>query len=185
MADELTVSLDTDPEVMAEVKKNRLLHLRLERWKETAGAVGVILQTFKAEAMSLMSGVGTLVVGWFQLRKYVVKGRAEVRAEGRAQGTAEGRVAGRAAERSERRADRAEARGESRPTVVPTEFPPSPGGTLMAVPDTASTMEQHAFMADPMNYVTVGLPIIFVWSTILAWVKRRRKQLEAKEKTNA
>jgi hypothetical protein len=194
---EVNPVIERDPEVLAEVKKNRLLQLKLERWKETAGAVGVVLQTFKAEAMSLTSGVGTLVVGWFQIRKWVAKGRAEVKAEGRAQGTAEGRVAGRAAERAERRADRAEAAGQGygsgqgqvaegrarKPASAP-EPPPPPGGEMMAMPSTSTNLDPTPFMLDPMNYVTVGLPVIFIWSTVLAWFKRRRKQLEKKGGTN-
>jgi hypothetical protein len=172
--------IDNDPEVLAEVKKNRILHLKLERWKETASAVGVVLQTFKAEAMSLISGVGTLVVGWFQIRKMVIKGRAEVKAEG----TSEVRSAGRS---TEKKFDRAEMAGGSgygsghgrlggvhKPTRTTMAPPPPPGGELMVPPDTTA-MESKPFMLDPMNYVTVGLPVIFVWSSILAWVKRKRK----------
>ena len=180
MSDQTPIS--QDPEVLAEEKKNRIWHLKLERYKEMAGAVGVILQAFKSEAMSLISGVGTLVVGWFQIRKMVVKGRAEVRAEGRAQGTLEGRVAGRAAERADRKADRIEMAPHKAPvTAMPP--PPPPGGELAPPPDT-TVIGGTPFMLDPMNYITVGLPVIFVWSTVFTWMKRRRKQLEQKEESN-
>ena len=56
-------AIANDPEVLAEAKKTRIWHLRLERYKDIAKAVGIILQTFRAEAISLMSGLGTLVVG--------------------------------------------------------------------------------------------------------------------------
>ncbi len=72
-------SVSKDPEVLAEEKKNRIWHLKLERWKEIASAMGFFLRTFRAEAISLMSGLGTLVVGWYQLRKWVLVGRKDVR----------------------------------------------------------------------------------------------------------
>lgn len=165
--------IENDPEVLAEVKKNRILHLKLERWKDSAAAVGVVLQTFKAEAMSLISGVGTLVVGWFQIRKMVAKGRAEVRAAGRAQGVAEGRMAGRAAERQERQVDKQEQVAQSKPAkakpmAVATVEVPAPEMTELA---------GNSFMMDPMNYVTVGLPVVFIWSSIIIWLKKKRKKL--------
>lgn len=201
-------SIEKDPEVLAEIKKNKLLHLKLERWKETAGALGVVLQTFKAEAMSLTSGIGTLVLGWFQIRKMVVRGRAETKAEGRREGTAEGRVAGRAAERAERREDRREARtgasdrttgagegygsGSGRAGVSHAEAkppkpvkpkpvsssmppPPPPGGELMPPPIDVSSPSPLAAYLDPMNYVTVFVPVIFIWSSVVAWLKRKKK----------
>lgn len=167
--------VEKDPEVLAEIKKNKLLHLKLERWKETAGALGVVLQTFKAEAMSLTSGIGTLVIGWFQIRKVVARGRAETKAEGRIEGRAEGRIAGRAAERAERREDRmGTTRAESRPAKPkPVATMPPPGGELMPVELTAS-MPTSPYL-DPMNYVTVMLPMVFIWSSVVAWLKRKRK----------
>lgn len=169
-------SISDDPEVIAEKKKNLLMHLKLERYKDIAKSWGSILQTFRAEAISLMSGLGTGVMSWFQIRKMVVKGRAEVRAEGKA----EGRIAGRAAERAERKADRMEsaaggsvtvgAARKARAVATAMDAPPPPGGELMPPPGS-----DLSFMLDPMNYLTVGLPIIFIWSSLVAWFKRRHR----------
>ncbi len=164
-----------DPDIIAEKKKNLLTHLKLERYKDIANSWSSILQKFRAEAISLMSGLGTVVMTWFQIRKMVVRGRSEVRALG----NAEGRLAGRAAERAERRADRLEssagtatsgAAKRARAVATAMETPPPPGGELMPPPQA-----EMSFMLDPMNYLTVGLPIIFIWSSVVAWFKRRHR----------
>ncbi len=169
LANDLPAGPERDPEVLAEIKKNKILHLRLERWKETAGAMGVVFQTFKAEAMSLTSGIGTLVLGWFQIKKVVVRGRAETKAEGRMEGWAKGRIAGRAAERAERREDRHE-----KPLAVEAMSPPPPpGGELVAEPmNITASMSPYL---DPMNYATILVPVVFIWSSVIAWLKRKRK----------
>lgn len=184
--------LDNDPDVLAAKKKNKLLHLKLDRYKEIAGTVGTILQTFKAEAMSLTSGVGTLVVGWFQIRKWVAHGRSESRVEGRAMGREEGR----AAERSERK------EGKAKVTPTPNEISSISGAgygsgsgklgatetrkigplvekmesvqPLMAVAE----IRTSSFMLDPMNYATIILPIVFAWTSKVAWNNRKKKLAE-------
>lgn len=183
MADEEQVApaapdpvLDRDPEVLAEEKKNRIWHLKLERWKEIVKAVAFSLQTFKAEAVSLTSGIGTLVVGWFQVKKWVVQGRAETRAEGRA----EGKVAGRAQERAERREDRAESSGygsgHGRLGTSPRKAA-EPVVELAPVAE-AAPPDHRSMLLDPMSYLTVALPVVFVLSTVRAWIKRKNKSAD-------
>ena len=143
--------VEQDPEVLAEEKQNRIWHLKMERYKEMAGAVSVILQTFKSEAISLVSGVGTLVVGWFQVRKWVIQGRHEVRAEAAASKPLE-RV-------SEMR----------RPTDKNSEQ------QYQEVVGMASPAPTPTVLGDPMTYVPVLTLLVFVWSSLAAWAKRKRK----------
>jgi len=195
--------VEKDPEVIAEEKKLRLSQLKWKRYIVGFKGIAVGLQTFKSEAVSLVSGLGTLVVGWFQLRKWISQGRTDVKAVGRAQGRAEGR----AQERAERKEDRVNA-GQQRAdqkTEVGTgsgygsgtgrlgggrreqvvveakrvktpagkmELPPPPGGEMMPPPAT-EIPTVHFF--DPMNSMTVALPVIFIGSSVVAWIKRKKK----------
>lgn len=162
---DLTPPISEDPEIRAEEKKNRIWHLKLERYKEIANAVGVILQTFKAEAVSLVSGVGTLVIGWFQVRKYVLQGRSEVRAL-------------RSAAPVEARAG---AQHRERPT---TAQEPAPAKTspflegVMGVPETGAVLERNNGFADPMNYFPIVTLVVFIGSSIAVWRKRKNKPVE-------
>lgn len=73
------VSPIQDPEAKKEADEIKVKMARLEYYKELAKVVAVWLQMFKAEAVSLVSGVGTLLLGWFQIRKWVIQGRAEIK----------------------------------------------------------------------------------------------------------
>jgi len=145
--------MDSDPEVIAEKKKTLLMHLRIERYKEMATAVGFFLQTFKSETVSLVTGAGTLVVGWYQLRKWAAEGRAEVQA----------------------------LKVEAATTHPPRPRASAPAGeTMESVEVSAAPSPEipQSPMTDPMNYVTVGLPAIFIWSSAKAWLKHRKKKEE-------
>jgi hypothetical protein len=63
-------------EAETEIKIKRM---RLEYYKEWAGVIAVWIQTFKTEAVSLVSGIGTLVLGWYQVRKWAVENRTEIK----------------------------------------------------------------------------------------------------------
>jgi len=69
---------DEDQEILAEERKSKLWHLRLERYAEVAKTVSIILQAFKAEAVSLVSGIGTLILGWYHIKKWITRGQKEV-----------------------------------------------------------------------------------------------------------
>jgi hypothetical protein len=174
--------VEKDPEVLAEVIKNRIWHLKLERWMETAKAIGFFLQTFKAEAVSLMSGLGTLVVGWFQLKKWVIQGHKETKSfshqgasfpkaketrkrmessEGQGYGSGSGRV------------------GASRQEPVQMDPPPPPFGELVLDPTAGSLPGKlQTMFTDPMTYVPVLTLLVFIWSSWKAWLKRKAKQAE-------
>lgn len=179
-----TPDVDRDPEVLAEAKKNRIWHLRLERYTAVATAIGSILQTFKAEAVSLVSGIGTLVIGWFQIRKWVVQGRNEVREAHLVEANVASKTvthqhAGQKAvsrQRPEQQAEVAPRRIE-RPTRKPTSAPPAPAAEEFAGIATTQAPEPNAF-ADPMTYVPAGTLVVFVWSFIISWRKRRQRQAD-------
>lgn len=155
-----TPELSNDPEIRAEEKKNKIWHLRFERWKEGATAVSFFLQTFKAEAVSLMSGLGTLVVGWYQLRRWVVRGRAE--------GHPRDRFKNRQESGSGENAGGGAGRREDVLSLTTGE---------LAAPAPELSM-YHNLMTDPVNYVTIVLPAVFIWSSIQSWVKRQKKLAE-------
>ena len=68
-----------DPEAQHEADEIKVKRLKLEYYKELAGVIAVYLQTFKTEAVSLVSGVGTLVMGYYQLKKWVVQNKADIK----------------------------------------------------------------------------------------------------------
>ena len=149
--------VDQDPDVLAEAKKNRIWHLRLERYKDLALGISIILQTFKAEAISLVSGAGTLVLGWFQVRKWIAQGRHEV-----AQ-VSEPRPTAMALHHKPRKA----------------EMPVAPVSSLLegiqGVPDTTETTVPNTILGDPMNYFPAITLVVFVWSSVVVWFKRKKK----------
>jgi len=159
-------AVDNDPAVLAEAKKLRIWNLRLARYVEVAKAIGVILQTFKAEAVSLMSGLGTLVLGWYQLRKWVLVGRQEVKnlkavakAERRSEQpvppmTRSGRTGG----------------GTGHTHATPTEIP-----TPVVMVPTEIAAPVPTFMSDPNTYIWLGLVVAFVWSSVVTWTKKKAK----------
>jgi hypothetical protein len=172
-------SIGKDPEVIAAQKENILLHLKLERYKDMAKAVGVILQTFKAEAVSLMSGLGTLVVGWFQLKKWVIQGRHETKAISQQEmvstktktthrkpvssvsqgyGSGSGRLGSRHQE--------------------PVGMAPPPSGELVPTSTPNIPENLQTVFTDPMSYVPVLTALVFIWSSWKAWMKRKAKQSE-------
>lgn len=69
--------VENDPEVLAEERRLRIKQLRLQYYKDLAGTVKVFLQTFKTEAMSLVSGISTLVLGYYEVKRWVLKGHRE------------------------------------------------------------------------------------------------------------
>ena len=69
--------IDDDPDILAEKKKSLIWKLRLERYTQLSTAIGVILHNFRAEAISLVSGAGTLVLGWFQIKRWILDGGSE------------------------------------------------------------------------------------------------------------
>lgn len=149
---------DRDPEIVAEERKSRILHIRLERYKEIAGAIGVILQTFKAEAISLVSGVGTLTVGFYQVRKWAIQGRHEVKLSGISEQVKSAQTQA------------------AHPVVVPSK-----GGNsallegVLGVPETGIALEPVTGFSDPMNYFPAITLVVFVWSSLMAWNKRKKR----------
>ena len=142
--------ISQDPDVLKEEKKNRIWHLRMERWMEAAKAVSVILQAFKAEAVSLVSGIGTLVVGWYHIRKVILAGRKAVKQESQvAESVAVPKLS------SSKHMVQHKALVE-----IPMPVPPLPVETPI--------------LADPFNYFSVLVVVAFIWSSIALWLKRRR-----------
>jgi hypothetical protein len=175
--------ISQDPEVLAEEKQNRIWHLKLERYKEMATAVSVILQTFKSEAVSLVSGVGTLVIGYFQVRKYVVQGRHDVKAvrsEGvtLGYGSGQGRL-GRAHIHQIETPPPPPKRGDTSDLMPPPQQSSMFSGVL-GFPDTGESIERLGF-ADPINYFQVLAIVVFIWSSLAAWAKRKKKIAASKE----
>lgn len=164
-----------DPDVLAEEKKNRIWHLKLERYKEMASVVVVILQAFKSEAVSLVSGVGTLVVGWFQVRKWVIQGRHDVVAASTGQGfgIGHGRVG------HARKTETLEAPPPPPKRGDTTDLMPPPGTEVVGV---ASAMGHGATdMTDPMNYFSVVTLLVFIGSSVSVWRKRKNKSAEGEK----
>ena len=71
--------VEQDPTVIQEEVRLRVRMLRLRYYQEVFKTIAAGIQTFKTEAVSLMSGLGTMVLGWYQLRKWVLVGRKEVK----------------------------------------------------------------------------------------------------------
>jgi hypothetical protein len=191
-------SVSRDPEVLAEEKKSRIWHLRLERYAEVAKTVGVILQTFRAEAVSLVSGIGTLILGWYHIKKWIA--RAHQAPETPAQLQAQPEL------RSIRRelikmssAQRHAKKGTAAHPVMLASSPASRsatawpvysedssgggdsgGGASSAPPMATITLSDGQIQADiptlqdPMIYLLVAVAAAFVWSTWASWIKRRR-----------
>jgi hypothetical protein len=63
-------NIDNDPEVIAEEKRLHIKMMRLQYYKELARTIGVFFQTFRNEAVSLVSGISVLVIGYFRVRKW-------------------------------------------------------------------------------------------------------------------
>ena len=182
MSDEKKV--EHDPEVLAEEKQNRIWHLKLERYKEMAGAVSVILQTFKSEAISLVSGIGTLVVGWYQVKKYAFQGHAESRAVksvelgqaqvlGKGAGKGYGSGSGRLGHTHNQQAGEAPPPPPRRGDT--SDLMPPPGSELIGV--AASIEKELTVFSDPMTYTPLFTAIVFAWSSKIAWDKRKKKKL--------
>ena len=153
-----TPGISQDPEVIAEEKKLRIWQIRLERYQVLAKAIAVFIQTFRAEAVSLMSGIGTLVLGWFQIRKWVLTGKKEVK---------------------QLRADlpRAESPAHTSARTHRATRPSAPVATNtseVSVPSDSS-LPMPALVTDPNTYVWIGLVVAFVWSSIVTWAKKRSK----------
>lgn len=181
---------EKDPEVLAEQKKNKIWHLKMERYKDIANSVAELLKTFRAEVVSLMSGAGSVVVGWFQIKKLILRGRAETKVEahglgirgtgprsetggGNGYGSGSGRLG--AGHRHEH------AKFETKTVEgipVKKEVASSTMVESVAPAMAATVMDGSSLMADPMNYVMIGLPVVFVWSSAVAWFKRKKKMAE-------
>lgn len=160
MSAEQQPPLSQDPDVLAEEKKTKIWHIRMERYTEVAKTVATILQTFKAEAVSLVSGTGTLVIGWFQVRKYVLQGRNEVKAlkaEVQAVPVAKHRKG-----TQEHVAVKSSALVEG----------------VMGVPETGVVLERNNGFSDPMNYFPVVTMAVFIGSLVAVWRKRKNKATE-------
>ncbi len=144
-------SLDNDPEVMAAKKKSLLLQLKLERATVVAKFILYLLNSFRAEAISLVTGAGALVVGWTQVRKHYFQGKREVRAA------------------------RDSAFGPHAPSTMRAggsgRGPASTEATT-GMPDDMSALMPDTLMGDPWNYLGVAFVVIAVWSSIIAWLKR-------------
>jgi hypothetical protein len=172
-------AVENDPEVLAERKKNLLMHLKLVRWQETATAIGFFIRTFKSEAVSLVSGVGTLVVGWFQIKKWVVQGRHVNQPQAQAQvpvlkTTAQGYGSGSGKMSAKHHAAKVQ--------VVESAMVKDSSSTHMlegiqGVPETGVALDVNVGtgFSDPMNSLLLALGIGFVSSTFAAWRKHKKK----------
>lgn len=165
--------VEDDPDVIAEEKKLRIWQLRIQRFGLIAKGVSLGLQTFKAEAVSLVSGIGTLVLGWFQLKKWVLTERHEVKALARA---------------TEARASSEGGAGHGRPEAAEARVPARSGDlrelleSAGGVPvDLSRRVEVPTMMTDPNTYVWMALVVAFVASSVRAWLKSRAKKAAQKE----
>lgn len=167
---------ERDPDVLAEQKKNKIWHLRLERYREGVVTFGFFLQTFRSESVSLVSGLGTLVAGWFQIRKWVAQGRAESRSAGQ-HDQLEYQVSGKGV--LEIKSTKAHPAVKAL-AVKPSAHPKIDALQLDLQTTTLAPSEipPQVRTEDPMNYALAGLTAVFVLSSIAAWVKRKRKQIE-------
>jgi hypothetical protein len=183
--------VEKDPDVLAEEKKSRIWHIKLERYKELAGAIGFFLRTFKAEAVSLVSGLGTLVVGGYQIRKWVVQNHAEIKTERKESQ----KVETLAAPRTETKTGQGFGSGSGRLGGAHKNGHVSAGvhklrplsermekvqaqAVEVGSPALAVISEKLTPMSDPMNYAPILTLLVFVWSSWKAWLKKKNKQLE-------
>lgn len=154
--------LEKDPDILAEKKKNRLSMLRWERYKGIASAVGFFLQTFRSEAISLTSGAGTLVMGYYQIKKYSSQSKKELRSE-------------LPEEHRLTESHHHKAMASSR-EVFGLSGGSSGTVAMEAVSMAPSSVAELLPTQDPGNYALVVFTGIFVWASIVAWVKKRRKK---------
>jgi hypothetical protein len=68
-----------DPEIKKEAERIKIKMMRLEYYKALAGVILVWLQAFKAEAVSLVTGVGTIIMGYYRIKKWVLRSRTEIK----------------------------------------------------------------------------------------------------------
>lgn len=178
-------AVEKDPEVIAEEKKLRLSELRWKRYIISFKGIAIGLQTFKAEAISLVSGIGTLVLGWYQLKKWVLTGRKEVNQMEnkslRVEATAVPLV--KRESRDEIGHTSGAGYGSSSANTAATASrrvkpAPTPAPTAEVVTMTPS-VEIPTIMMDPQIYLWIGLLGTFVWSSWKSWLKKKNKQLES------
>lgn len=158
--------IENDPEVLAEERRLRVRLLRLRYYKEVAGTIKVFLQTFKTEATSLVSGLGTLVLGYYQIKKWVLDQRRETTVTHSASG------------RSMARPEHLEVKiGKDGKMVVERKKPkatkPEPQLEARELVATAPAPEP-TFVSDPMFYALIITGLAFgLTSGKLAWKKWR------------
>lgn len=156
--------VEQDPAVIQEEVRLRVRMLRLKYYQEVFKTIAAGIQTFKTEAVSLMSGLGTLVLGWYQLRKWVLVGRKEVK-ELRAVEHAQP-----VAPRAEARAGGGSGRHTPRPTATATAVPaPAPEAVGLAEP---------TMFTDGATYAWFAFIAAFLVSSVMTWLKRKRKAAE-------
>jgi hypothetical protein len=165
---QLNPEVEKAPEVIQEEVRLRVRMLRLHYYREVARTVAVFLQTFKAEAVSLMSGLGTMVLGWYQLKKWVLVGRQEVRAVREGEGGGAEKV-------SPENQTVSKLLRQGQEALPP---PPPPGGEELQMVASAP-MPTPTMFSDSATYVWLGIAGVFVVSSVKAWLKRRKKATES------
>ncbi len=171
-----TPNLEDDPEIFAAKKKNRLLELKSERFLIVMSIISKGMKLFRAEAVSLVSGVGTLWVGYYQIKKRVSISKREAkentsevvikalprRREASAP-TATSKETKHLASKTHRRID---LDGGHYDVTLPPNF------SMHEVQTEAPTAAEKDYFLDPGFYLGIIVIVIFVWSTVMAWKKR-------------
>ncbi len=78
---EIPADLAMDPDVLAARKRNLLSKLKMQQAMNYAKTVGFFIHTFREESVNVIAGITTLVMGYFQIRKYSKKNKLETKTE--------------------------------------------------------------------------------------------------------
>ncbi len=156
--------LDNDPEILAERKKNILSALRLERAVNTGKAVGSLIHAFKYEAASLVSGAGVIVFGYFRIKKEIIVGHRETQAMKPISFTEVG--------------DNLRAHGYVDPkdrNLLRSSDSSGSTGTLAQIMGPTNPIGLADFPQDKGTYALAALVVVFAWTSIMAYLRKRRK----------
>ncbi len=167
-------NLDNDPEIQAQKKKNRLTQLRVEGVLIRVQATYNVTKIFRAELLSVISGIAAAWVGIAQIRKRYWQDKKDITSlQVEVQETSK---------KHHKSSSKPEAQS---PTIELSggSFTVSPGSSGMTV--SSVTTPPNVFLGrsakilspltDPMSWVAVALVVVFVFTSFKAWRSLKNK----------
>jgi hypothetical protein len=150
--------VEKDPAVIQEAVRLRVRLLRLKYYQEVFKTISLGFQTFKSEAVSFVSGVGTLILGWYQLKKWILVGGSEVKKE------AEG--------------IKSQAAHTAPLEISNKHITREPKATVTIVPNQSQIQmmpHESVTIIDNTTYTLFGFILVFLVSTVMVWFKHKNK----------